>query len=223
MSILSHPLSHHFARTFHLGHLRPPRDFLPITNLPICLEIGAGKGKHALLFASQNPDKHLYAIERTALKFEAFDKHAGMANLPNLSIIHADAIAWTAFAVHPRQIQTCFILYPNPEPKNKNQRFLNMPFFELLLSKMSDGGQIILASNVRDYIDEAEQLLANVWHLPYIKRQIEPTSVRTHFEIKYLARGECCQELIITKPCGYRTRFDQTLPLYLSWMPTDET
>ncbi len=30
----------------------------------------------------------------------------------------------------------------------------------------------------------------------------------THFEIKYLERGELCQQLIITKPEGYRTRFD---------------
>jgi hypothetical protein len=29
-----------------------------------------------------------------------------------------------------------------------------------------------------------------------------------HFEIKYLERGELCQQLIITKPEGYRTRFD---------------
>lgn len=218
----SNPLSHHFPRVFHLASLRPPRDFYPIADTPICLEIGAGKGKHALLFASQNPDKHLYAIERTAIKFGAFDKQAGMANPPNLTAIHADAIAWTAFAVYPKQLQTCFILYPNPEPKNKNQRFLNMPFFELLLSKMADGGQIILASNIGDYIDEAERLLTDVWQLPYAKRQIEPTSARTHFEIKYLARGELCQELIITKPSGYHTRFDETLPLHLSWSPSDE-
>ncbi|UYZ69559.1 tRNA (guanine-N(7)-)-methyltransferase [Moraxella bovis] len=218
----SNPLSHYFPRIFHLASLRPPRDFYPIAGTPICLEIGAGKGKHALLFAHQNPDKHLYAIERTAIKFGAFDKQAGIANPPNLTAIHADAIAWTAFAVYPKQLQTCFILYPNPEPKNKNQRFLNMPFFELLLSKMADGGQIILASNISDYIDEAERLLNEIWQLPYVKRQIEPISARTHFEIKYLARGERCQELIITKPGGYRTRFDETLPLHLSWSPSDE-
>lgn len=207
--------SHQFNRLFNLKALHAPRDFTPIPNTPICLEIGAGKGKHAMLFCQDNPDKTLYAIERTAEKCHAFLKSAQLAHLPNLHPIHADAIAWTAFAVHPKQIQTCFILYPNPEPKNKNQRFLNMPFFEFLLSRLQDDGQIIIASNIADYIDEAEQLLTDIWCLPYQKVTIDPSSARTHFEVKYLSRGELCQELIITKPAGYRTRFDELLPLSL--------
>ncbi|MFV5407223.1 SAM-dependent methyltransferase, partial [Acinetobacter sp. 228] len=39
------------------------------------------------------------------------------------------------------------------------------------------------------------------------------TSARTHFEIKYLERGELCQQLIMTKPEGYKTRFDDFVPL----------
>ena len=38
------------------------------------LEIGAGKGKHAMQFAGLNADKHLIAIERTREKFNAFQK-----------------------------------------------------------------------------------------------------------------------------------------------------
>lgn len=206
-------LSHHFGRVFNLSVLTAPREFSPIENKPICLEIGAGKGKHALSFARHNPDKQLYAIERTSEKFTAFKKCFDEQALDNLTPIHADAIHWTAFALYPYQVERCFILYPNPEPKNKNQRFLNMPFFEFLLSRMAVGGQIVIASNITDYIDECEVLLNTVWQLPYTKTTIEPSSARTHFEIKYLARSELCQEIVITKPSGYCTRFDEILPL----------
>ncbi len=205
-------LSHRFSRVFDLSALCPPRDFCPIDDEPICLEIGAGKGRHALMFAKNHPCEHLYAIERTSEKFAAFKRACDERALANLTAIHADAIHWSAFALQPRQVKRCFILYPNPEPKNKNQRFLNMPFFEFLLSRMMAGGQILIASNITTYISECESLLQTVWQLPYTKRQIEPTSARTHFEIKYLARGELCQEIIITKPDEYRTRFDDTPP-----------
>ena len=33
-------------------------------------------------------------------------------------------------------------------------------------------------------------------------------SQRTHFEVKYLARGETCWQLNMRKPDGYQTRFD---------------
>lgn len=208
--------SHHFKRLFNPYALHAPRGFVPIDNTPIYLEIGAGKGKHALLFANQNPQQTLYAIERTAEKFHAFDKLAKQAKYNNLIPIHADAISWVVYGVFPQQIKQCFILYPNPEPHNKNQRFLNMPFFEFLLSRLTDNGQIILASNITEYINEAEQLLKETWCLNYQKINIPKDSKRTHFEIKYLQRGEMCQELIITKPAHYQTRFDKILPLGLN-------
>lgn len=205
-------LTHQFNRLFNLQALHAPRAFTPIANTPICFEIGAGKGKHALQFAQNNPDKHLIALERTAGKAGVFNQENCP---PNLSFIHADAIAWSVFALYPKQISHCFILYPNPEPHNKNQRFINMPYFEFLLSRIMDNGTITIASNIQEYIDECESKLQEVWQLPFIKNIIPANSERTHFEVKYLARGELCQELIITKPANYQTRFDDIFPKHL--------
>ncbi|MFI8142086.1 SAM-dependent methyltransferase, partial [Acinetobacter baumannii] len=47
-------------RQFQAQRMQAPRDFTPIENTPICVEIGAGKGKHALLFSGQNPQHTLY-------------------------------------------------------------------------------------------------------------------------------------------------------------------
>lgn len=207
-------------RPFNLSPIFPPRDFMPIDNTPICLEIGAGKGMHAKLFCQQNPNKILYAIERTINKFNAMAQ-LKTDHIPNLFPVHADAIAWTVYALFPKQISECFILYPNPEPHNKNQRFTNMPFFEFLLSRMADNGVITLASNIASYIDESELNLQEHWQLPYVKNTISNHSRRTHFEIKYLAKGELCQELIITKPNNYKTRFDDILPKHL-WKGENE-
>lgn len=208
-------VSHTFSRLLNLYALHAPRHFTPIANTPICFEIGAGKGKHARQFAQNNPNKTLYAVERTANKFDAMQKLQSESHIPNLTVINADAISWSVYAIYPKQISECFILYPNPEPYNKNQRFINMPYFEFLLSRLMDNGTITIASNIQEYIDECELKLQEVWQLPYIKNTIPSHSDRTHFEIKYLARGELCQELIITKPANYQTRFDDILPKHL--------
>lgn len=199
-------------RPFQPQYIHAPRQFNPIPSTPMCLEIGAGKGKHAVQFSQNNPQHILYAIERTREKFDAMQKLQQQIASPNLYPIHADAIAWTVHAIYPKQITQCFILYPNPEPHNASQRWLNMPFFEYLLSRIADDGHIILASNISSYIDEAEQQLNHIWRLPYQKQVIAQDSARTHFEIKYLQRGELCQQLIIHKPKGYQTRFDDVLP-----------
>ena len=88
-----------------------------------------------------------------------------------------------------------------------------MPFFEFLISRLQVGGTITLASNIPEYIEEAQKQLIDVWKLPFVKEVIPATSARTHFEIKYLERGELCQQLMITKPESYTTRFDDFQPL----------
>ncbi len=200
-------------RQFQAQRMHAPRDFQSISSEPVCVEIGAGKGKHALLFTQTNPNSKLIAIERTREKFLAMQKQHVLEGQPNLQTVHADALPWIVHALYPAQVEQFFILYPNPEPHNPAQRWLNMPFFEFLLSRLKTGGTITLASNIPEYIDEAEQQVQNLWKLPFVKEVIGQDSARTHFEIKYLERGELCQQLIISKPEGYTTRFDEFQPL----------
>lgn len=200
-------------RQFQAQRMHAPRDFQSISSEPVCVEIGAGKGKHVLLFTQTNPDSKLIAIERTREKFLAMQKQHALEGQPNLQTVHADALPWIVHALYPAQVEQFFILYPNPEPHNPAQRWLNMPFFEFLLSRLKNGGTITLASNIPEYIEEAEQQVQNLWKLPFVKEVIGQDSARTHFEIKYLERGELCQQLIISKPEGYTTRFDEFQPL----------
>ena len=206
-------LSHRNARAFRPEMLSAPRDFcvpniLRQPETPVALEIGAGKGKHAIGFAAANPNTHLIAVECTRNKFDAFDKLAKAQALPNLTPVHADAIAWTVHAIPPASLQHIYLLYPNPEAHNPNQQWLNMPFFEFLLSRLQAGGKITLATNIESYMDNAEQQATVLWCLPSMRYRVHEDSQRTHFEVKYLARGETCWELVMQKPEGYQTRFD---------------
>lgn len=196
-------------RQFKPEKLHPPRGFIkPAIQSPQYLEIGAGRGKHALMFAQDNPDKHLIAIERTRNKFNDFADKAQQLSHNNLLAVHADAIPWVVHALEPKTLAGVFILYPNPEPKNPSQRWLNMPFFEFLLSRMQDQAKLILATNIQDYIEEAEQQAKDLWQLSPAVTEVDRNSQRTHFEVKYLARGETCWQLELVKPEGYATRFD---------------
>ena len=176
-------ISHQQQRAFQPQKLSAPRDFIipkiiqdnanhHSEKSSLILEIGAGKGKHALSFAKAHPNKQLLAIERTRNKFEAFTKLAMQQHSSNLYPIHADAIAWVVHALAPHSLASIYILYPNPEQHNPNQQWLNMPFFEFLLSRLQEGGEVILATNIEDYIDNAEIKSKDVWQLPTIRSEV---------------------------------------------------
>ena len=203
-------------RTFRPDVFKEPRGFIqptfadPEIYKGIVLEIGAGVGLHALTFARSHHSVQVFAIERTAEKFQKFQQSHLSATSPNLNPIHADAIPWVVHALPPACLQQVFILYPNPEPKNPAQRWFNMPFMKFLLSRMQPNATLTLASNITEYLDEAEQQLLHVWQLPYVRSAVT-TERRTHFEIKYMERGELCGQIIVTKPEGYETPFDHYL------------
>ena len=171
--------------------LKRPGDFY--------LEIGCGVGLHPILFSKENPDSNLVAIERTEEKFHKFWGRYINHNKPaQLLPLHADAISVVTHGIPANSLKKIFILYPNPEPGNKNQRWINMPFMSELISKLSELGEIEIRTNIADYADEIK---AEYQKYPLILksfRKIEADEkLKTHFERKYIQRGENCFEIIL--------------------------
>lgn len=176
----------------------------------IDLEIGSGAGLFAIRHSLQHPDRALIAIERTINKFAKFDRRRQThGNPPNLFALHADAVAVVAHLIPVESLNEIFILYPNPYPKPKQQnlRWYNSAFTSYLLSRLKPRGRLTLATNMSYYREESVFKLHELWDLDVIEdRMIGPDeSPRTHFEKKYLLRGETCWNMIFQKP--ERTRY----------------
>lgn len=185
---------------------------------PVDLEIGCGVGWHPIRYAKANPDRFLIAVEHTREKFERFQSRLlRHPELKNILAVHADAVAWTTYCLKPASISRCFILYPNPNPKAPSKRWFRMPFMSRLLECLEPGGEITLATNIREYFDEALEFATQEWKLETKDiQEIQPHEIqsvitkkkgklsvssslpfgekspRTHFEKKYLERGEVC-------------------------------
>lgn len=199
-------------REFSPQKIPLPPDFqaLPLDPArPIDVEIGCGVGFHPIRYALANPTRQLVAIERTLEKYEKFARRLSRHEpLPNLFPIHGDAIAWISHAFRPASVDQFLILYPNPYPKmgQRNLRFHNMPFFSQLKKSLKPGGEILLATNMEFYAQEAASVVARVWDMEILDHSLVPqdASPRTHFEKKYLARGEPCWNLRFGLPRGIK-------------------
>jgi tRNA (guanine-N7-)-methyltransferase len=197
-------------RRFSFEHIPKPETEFDMSSLAhaqwLDVEIGAGQGLHAIHHASQNPGRMLLALEKTHGRFERLLRR--LQNHPeilNLSAIHTDAVAFISHFIPDGKIDQVFLLYPNPYPKAKqaNLRWHNRPFMDLLLRKMRPGAGLTLATNMEWYKNEALVQMTETWKMEL--QSVAPISPeaapRTHFEKKYLARGEMCWNLEFRKPC----------------------
>jgi tRNA G46 methylase TrmB len=171
----------------------------------IDLEIGAGQGLHAIRYCQAHPDRRLIAVERTITKYNQFtSRYLAHARPENLIPLHADAVPVVTHLIGPASLDRVFLLYPNPYPKAKqaNRRWHNSPFIEELKRKMKPGAQLCLATNLEWYAEEARAGFTATWgfQLSSDVKLEAGAPARTHFEKKYLERGQTCFDLVFTLP-----------------------
>jgi tRNA (guanine-N7-)-methyltransferase len=169
------------------------------------LEIGCGVGFHPIRYAQEHSERTLIAIERTNMRFARFQSRlAGHPHVTNVVPIQDDAIRWVTHRVPPGSLDRIFLLYPNPYPKSgqQNKRWHSMPFMGHLLGCLTAGGTLTLATNMASYAEEARQMMQEVWgahliqDLRFTAKERSLDKASTHFERKYLQRGEGCTELV---------------------------
>jgi tRNA (guanine-N7-)-methyltransferase len=195
-------------RSFEATRVPVPPDFfrLPLDpEKPIDVEIGCGVGFHPLRYARRNPERQLVAFEKTREKFAKFlGRLQNHEPLPNLIPVHGDAIAWITHGFAPESVDRYFLLYPNPYPKEsqRNLRFHAMPFFSYLRATLKRGGTITMATNEEFLMREARATMREAWGLTLVEcRELDRDAVpRTHFEKKYLERGDRCWNMVWLRP-----------------------
>ncbi len=192
-------------RAFRPEKVPAPRGFEftpPPAGTPLDLEIGCGVGLHPIRYAQAHPERFLVAIEHTAAKFASFARRvAHHPPLRNLLPVHANAISWVTHRLGEASVDRVFLLYPNPRP-----RWTDHPFLQRVAWVMKAGATLTLATNLPDYAEDARERLPAELPLALIEdRVIEPAALaggyrpRTHFERKYLARGERCFDLVFRR------------------------
>ena len=171
--------------------------------LPFAVEIGCGVGYHPIQWANLNPNGQILAIERTKEKFKKFQRRlAHHTSLDNrIFAAHADASWLLPWLLEPLSVDEYFWLYPNPEPKRRNHRIAFSKLTELVVTTLKPNGRLTIATNLKDYADEIRRELPRRFGLKIYLEAVctLDQAPRSHFEKKYLARGERCFNFEFTK------------------------
>ncbi|WP_371373952.1 tRNA (guanosine(46)-N(7))-methyltransferase TrmB [Thalassotalea aquiviva] len=163
---------------------------------PVILDSCCGVGQSTRILAEQNPDALVIGVDKSFDRISRKVEDKWQAN--NFHLVRADLNDFFRLVVDAKwPVQKHYILYPNPWPKAKHvqRRWHGSAVFPYILKI---GDTLELRSNWLLYLQEFEFAAKICGWQSEIKPVPEQTPL-TPFEAKYLASGQKCWQLVLTR------------------------
>ena len=112
------------------------------------LELGCGKGEHALAFAADSPDRLFIGVDGKSHRICVGAEKALEWGLPNLLFLHARIERLREFFM-PHSVSEIWLTFPDPYPKNQTIKFRLTagPFLETYAHLLVPGGIVHLKTD----------------------------------------------------------------------------
>jgi tRNA (guanine-N7-)-methyltransferase len=191
-----------------LAELTAPPDWTAVFGFdgPLELEIGSGKGGHALEYAARHPGVRYLAMEWRRKYARDTQSRADQLGLTNLRVIEGDAREIVPRIFTPGSLDWARLQFPDPWWKRAQQHraIIQPDFVKILFGLLKSGGRFDMRTDVEDrgvrMLAELEAggfvnpLGAGVFH-PW-----DPDEVPSSRERRYLLAGEPVYRARMVKP-----------------------
>ncbi|XZG70159.1 tRNA (guanosine(46)-N7)-methyltransferase TrmB [Chitinibacteraceae bacterium HSL-7] len=150
---------------FCLPYQAEPADFDAVfgRSAPRVLEIGFGMGTATAEIAGTLADTDFIGVEVHTPGVGSLLKLIGEQSIPNIRIVHHDAVEVLEHMIAPGSLEGAHIFFPDPwHKKRHNKRRLVQPaFVRQLISRIRPGGYLHLATDWEDYAIQMLEVLSS--------------------------------------------------------------
>jgi tRNA (guanine-N7-)-methyltransferase len=164
-------------------------DKLFIKKRAVVLDIGFGNGESLVTLAEQYPDLNFLGIEVYRPGIGNLLRNAFDSKLENIRVINADVVELLQNNITANSLSAALIWFADPWPKRRHhkRRLIQVPFLKLLAEKISDKGELNIATDWQPYskhIQETVKLSSLFEQVP------SSTFIQQRPQTKFERRGE---------------------------------
>lgn len=159
----------------------------------IFVEIGFGMGEHLVQNAVQNPNYAMIGCEPFENGVANVLREIEEKKLQNIRVYKDDArFLLNSFA--DAIINRFYVLFPDPWTKKRHhkRRLLSVDFIKLLQQKLKENGDIVVATDCKEYMDEILENTSQIACMNIIDQSLERPSwlIPTRYEQKAIENGK---------------------------------
>lgn len=131
---------------------------------PVVLEIGFGMGASLVTMAAQHPEQNFLGIEVHLPGIGACLASAQDAEISNLRVMCHDAIEVLVKMIPDGSLSMVQLFFPDPwhKARHNKRRIVQVPFVELVQSKLKAGGVFHMATDWEPYAQHMLEVMTSV-------------------------------------------------------------
>lgn len=193
---------------FGLDFVGRPRDLDKVfgRSAPHVMEIGFGNGDALAWASAHDPDRDYLGVEVHRPGVGRLMNTLAAAGTSNVRIYCHDAVEVLREEIMPESLHEVRIWFPDPWPKKRHhkRRLVQLPFVELLASRMVPGGVVHLATDWMEYAEHMHLVMAQCqrWRNcsatgDFVPRP--PWRIQTRFEKRGRTLGHGVRDMLYTR------------------------
>ena len=164
---------------------------------PITLELGCGKGEYTVGLAQRNPDRSFIGIDIKGARMWKGASQVEREGIPNAGFLRTQIELIDSFFA-PGEVDSIWITFPDPQMKKVNKRLTSTRFLRQYRNIMAPEGVVALKTD-SPFLFEYTRRLVELNGLEVLEMTDdlygtggadEATSIKTHYETQWLARGK---------------------------------
>lgn len=172
---------------------------------PVEVEIGCGRALYVVTRADRDRHIQFLGIDTAERYLKHGRRRSRRRNLGNLLLVKADAREVIQRCIPPNRIAAFHVNFPDPWPKRRhgNRRLLSHEFLATLRERLTDGGTLLLATDMEAYVLQVERTARELqpgWRDIHTTVNARPKDdpARSGYENKCLSKGAPVYYLALT-------------------------
>jgi tRNA (guanine-N7-)-methyltransferase len=171
------------------GDLRLPLDTSVIfgREAELVIEVGFGDGRYLAYLGEKFPEANLLGVEVSLGSVWRAYRRMLREGISNVRLFRGDARFIVRDVVAPRGLSRIYVNFPDPWPRKKHlkNRLLQAPFFELLSTRLADGGSLLLTTDHKEYFEFALAEAASTGLYSIIQADPPAATLKTKYAEKW--------------------------------------
>ena len=158
---------------------------------PLIIEIGFGNGDYLIHLAETWPNHNVVGFEISSQSMDKAEQKIEKRGLQNVRPIHCRAETALAHLLEPASVSAFHINYPDPWFKKRHgrRRLIKRETVELMASRLITGGELLLATDIAEYAEMTDEILAMTPGLENTLQHPWARKIDGRFRTKYELQG----------------------------------